>query len=122
MRERGVSRGRKNPHFGKNTGRGPRTHWVDYRGIKLRSSYEVRLAQQFDRRGIEWQYEPQRFDLGDSTYLPDFFLPQLEVFWEAKGYLDPKSQRKIELFRALHPETPLIVATNPVIRQMETST
>lgn len=111
--------GRGNPWFGKETLHGPRTHWHDYKGIKLRSSYEVRLAKCFDRLGIQWDYEPQRFDLGDCTYLPDFYLKDLDVYWEAKGYLDPKSQHKITLFRELHPETPLVVATNSVIKQME---
>lgn len=113
--------GPTNPWFGKDTLHGPRTHWVNYNGIKLRSSYELRLAQQFDRRSMKWQYELKRFNLGSCTYLPDFFLPEFETYWEAKGYLDPKSQLKIKLFRELHPETPLIVATNRVIQLLEQS-
>lgn len=34
-------------------------------------------------------------------------------------WFDSRSQRKAELFRRLHPETPLIVATGPILKLME---
>lgn len=90
-----------------------------YSGIYFRSSYEVRLAKAFDRRGIKWMYEPKRFDLGSCSYLPDFYLPKNKVYWEVKGYFSPESQRKVALFRELHPDKPIIVAANRVIKMME---
>jgi len=93
----------------------------EYAGISFRSSYEVRLAKAFDAHGIRWKYEPTRFNLGTCSYLPDFYLPDLETYWEAKGYFAPESQRKVGLFRTLHPDKPLIVATKNVIKMMEVS-
>jgi hypothetical protein len=110
-------KGRLNPAFGIRSTHGPRSHWVDYNGTKLRSSYEVVLAKGFDALGIQWLYEPTRFDLGTCTYLPDFYLPELGVYWEAKGYYDPESRRRTQLFRQLHPDKPLVVATEIVINQ-----
>jgi hypothetical protein len=110
-------KGRLNPAFGKTPLHGPRTHWVTYNGVKLRSSYEVVLARGFDALTIKWVYEPERFDLGECSYLPDFYLPELGVYWEAKGWLDPESRRRIQLFRQLYPEKPLIVATDVLINQ-----
>jgi len=119
MRRRGSTRGRNNPHFGKQTPHGPRTHWVTHRGVKMRSSWELRFAAALDRRGIEWSYEPRRFDLGEMTYLPDFYVPQFGAYVEIKGWFDPKSQQRIGLFREKHPEIPLIVVNGQVLRQFE---
>jgi G:T-mismatch repair DNA endonuclease (very short patch repair protein) len=91
----------------------------EYKGHNFRSSYELRLAQAFDARGIRWEYEPTRFDLGDSSYIPDFYLPDLKVYWEAKGYFWPKSIEKVRRFRLLNPDKPLIVANDAVIKMME---
>jgi hypothetical protein len=110
-------KGARNPAFGMTPLHGPRTHWITYKSIKLRSSYEVVLAKGFDALGIAWIYEPQRFDLGECTYLPDFYLPDLGVYWEAKGWLDPESRKRIRLFRQLHPDKPLVVASTVVIDQ-----
>jgi len=90
-----------------------------YKGYHLRSSYELRLARAFDSRGIRWEYEPTRFDLGCSSYIPDFYLPDLKVYWEAKGYFWPKSIEKVRLFRSLYPDQPLIVANESLIEMME---
>jgi hypothetical protein len=47
---------------------------VPYGDHVMRSTYEVRVAQALDRLGVKWEYEPRRFDLGYSTYAPDFYL------------------------------------------------
>lgn len=81
----------------------------------MRSTWEVKFAQYLDGRGIRWEYEPARFDLGDCTYTPDFYLPDDDTYWEVKGWLDAVSQKKVRRFRELHPDKPLIVATKPVL-------
>lgn len=105
--------------WGKTPMHGPRTHWHWHNGVALRSKYEVRFAKAMDARRIAWEYEPCRFDLGTCTYLPDFYIPSTGAFWEIKGWLDPKSAKKIRLFRERYPEYPLIVATNDVLTLME---
>lgn len=47
-----------------------------------------------------WQYEPRRFKLSWCTYLPDFYLPELDVWVEIKGYMTEEAQRKIDSFRS----------------------
>ena len=50
-----------------------------YKGYRFRSRLEARWAVFFDALGIEWQYEPEGFELPDGTrYLPDFFLPKFD--------------------------------------------
>ena len=44
-----------------------------YKGYRFRSKLEAKWAVFFDALGIEWEYEPQGFEMSDETrYLPDF--------------------------------------------------
>jgi hypothetical protein len=90
-----------------------------YQGIWMRSSFEMRVAAAFDALGIRWLYEPKRFDLGDTTYLPDFYLPDDDAYWEVKGWLSPVSLHKITRFRELNPEIPLVVIKRCEVELLE---
>jgi hypothetical protein len=89
-----------------------------YGGCAFRSNWELLAAQEFDRRGIKWEFEAHRFDLGDRTYAPDFYLTDEDCFWEIKGFYGPKSKKTIKLFREKYPEVPLVVATKQVLEAM----
>jgi hypothetical protein len=68
-----------------------------YQGkVFLRSSYEIAYAKWLDVNNIMWFYEFWTFDIGDTTYTPDFFLPQTETFIEIKGYLSDRNKYKID--------------------------
>ena len=55
-----------------------------YNGYRFRSRLEARWAVFFDAMKVEWEYEPEGFDLGNGVwYLPDFFL-------EGLGYAEVK--------------------------------
>ena len=64
-----------------------------YAGCRFRSRLEARWAVFFDAIGIEWQYEPQGFEIesvygreeGTWRYLPDFYLPKSNKWVEVKG-------------------------------------
>ena len=73
------------------------------RCVAMRSSWEVAYAKFLDSHGWEWQYEPKAFDLGDSTYTPDFYLPLMDAYVEIKGYLTRANKFKIDRFRELYP-------------------
>jgi len=90
-----------------------------YKGIEFRSSWEVRVAKAFDALGIVWTYEPRRFFLGRRSYLPDFYLPAENVWWEVKGYFPASAQRLIADFRRAYPDRPLVVATLLVVEMLE---
>lgn len=58
-----------------------------YRGYRFRSRLEARWAVFFDGMGIEYEYEPEGFDLGSAGwYLPDFWLPTFNggIYCEVK--------------------------------------
>jgi hypothetical protein len=53
---------------------------------RFRSRLEARWAVAFTEARIEWEYEPEGFDLGDAgLYLPDFWLPQVSMWAEVKA-------------------------------------
>ena len=65
------------------------TKKILYNGIKLGSSYEVKLAKDLDANNIKWSV-PKRVKYIDSNnkvhyYTPDLYLPEYDV------YLDPKN-------------------------------
>lgn len=46
-----------------------------YKGYRFRSRLEARYAIFFDQMGMDWEYEPEGFDLPVyGKYLPDFFI------------------------------------------------
>ena len=56
-----------------------------YKGYRFRSRLEARWAVFFDGLSVKWEYEPEGYDLGQAGYyLPDFFLPGLELWVEIK--------------------------------------
>ena len=65
-----------------------------YKGVKFRSRREARWAVFFDTLGIQWLYEPEAYWLGEMAYLPDFWLPQLNCFWEVKAGKDDEEKMR----------------------------
>lgn len=76
-------------------------------GIFVRSRWEANFARILKAQGIGFEYEPTRFDLGDTTYLPDFKVGN--EYYEIKGYMRPDAKQKLETFRKLYPEISLHV-------------
>lgn len=56
-----------------------------YKGYRFRSRLEARWAVFFDAMGEPWQYEPEGFILPTvGPYLPDFYLPNMQMYVEIK--------------------------------------
>lgn len=53
----------------------------------------------FDRMPLQWNYEPEGHALAGRGYLPDFFLPQLDAWFEVKPDETDGSERTV--FQAL---------------------
>lgn len=68
-----------------------------YKGYRFRSRLEARWAVFFDAAGIKYEYEPEGFEVNLSDeekimYLPDFYLPDFDVYAEVK----PSKQKLYE--------------------------
>lgn len=56
-----------------------------YGGCHFRSRLEARWAVFFDHLEVPWDYEPEGYRLPSGWYLPDFWLPQQDAWFEIKG-------------------------------------
>lgn len=76
---------------------------------------EKKFARILDFYRIKWEYEPRTFmlewdenDSPISSFTPDFYLPELELYIELTTLnqrLVTKKNRKIKKMRELYPET-----------------
>lgn len=82
---------------------------IYYKDICFRSSWEVAYAKYLDFNNIIWQYEPKAFDLGNTTYRPDFYLPETNEYVEIKGWWSDKFDSKIKKFKKLYNNINLII-------------
>ncbi len=71
-----------------------------YKGYYFRSRLEARWAVFFDSINIKWEYEKEGFHFNDGTnYLPDFWLPEVNMWAEVKGeeFTDEETKKAINL-------------------------
>ncbi len=78
---------------------------TEYKGYRFRSRLETRWAIFFDACGVDWEYEPEGYDLGDGLYyLPDFLLHGVDgrdggdLYVEVKGQMTDLDALKINRF------------------------
>lgn len=57
-----------------------------YKGYRFRSRLEARWAVFFDTVGIKYEYETEGFTNGQDCYLPDFYLPDEDMYVEVKPF------------------------------------
>ena len=66
-----------------------------YKGYHFRSRLEARWAVFFDALGLEWEYEPEGFDLGEAGwYLPDFKVEGRYIEIKRKSAFEPAMKPK----------------------------
>lgn len=82
-----------------------------YKGHRFRSRLEARWAVFFDEIRLEWWYEPEGYILNAGWYLPDFFLPALQIHVEVKPTDSADITKPWEFMRCVGPI--LIVAGPP---------
>lgn len=67
-----------------------------YKGCRFRSRLEARWAVFFDELELPWEYEKEGFQLADGMrYLPDFWLPTMDCFFEVKGAAPVDSEKQL---------------------------
>lgn len=59
---------------------------TEYNGIRFRSRLEARWAVFFDAAGEKYEYEPDSFMLDGMGYVPDFYLPNHDLYVEVKPF------------------------------------
>lgn len=86
--------------------------------IKVDGTWELTVAQFMDKVGIQWQRNKKRFNYthlngNDATYLPDFYLPTINIYLEVKGY-----QTELDLKKWSEFKPKLYVIKKPIIEQL----
>ena len=91
-------KGEKNPMYGK-TPTHPKP--IYYGDMCLKSSYEMEFVNRLEFLNIKFEYEPKRFKLTkiNKTYVPDFYLPEYDLWVEIKGWIKEKDIEKITLIK-----------------------
>lgn len=82
---------------------------IRYNQINMRSSWEYIFAYWLDLSGVKWEYECKTFDLGDTIYIPDFYLPEFDCWIEIKGWWREKSIKKFKKFKKVYPDINIYV-------------
>ena len=78
-------------------------------GASYRSSWEANFARLLRHQGIAFEYEPLTYYFpnvkrGAISYLPDFYLPSLDIYIEVKGHMTSKDRTKMKRLKQHHPE------------------
>lgn len=81
---------------------GPKAIETIYNGYRFRSRLEARWAVFFHHAGIPFEYEKEGYDLDSAGwYLPDFWLPDLELWVEIKpSVITEDAETKIKALAA----------------------
>ena len=71
-----------------------------------RSTFELNIAKSLANKGISFEYENVKLTYipKPRTYTPDFYLPETDIYIEAKGYLDKGDRVKMQLVKEQHPD------------------
>jgi hypothetical protein len=119
-RHKGLNSGKNNPMYGR-----PCPSKVNsykggyYKNIWMRSSWEIAYAKYLDENNIDWKYEYKTFNLGESTYTPDFYLTKTKEYIEIKGYWREGTKEKFELFKQLYPNIKITIIGNEKLKELK---
>lgn len=70
--------------------------------VTMRSGWEVKVADYLTFKGFDWYYECEWLSIGDVNYLPDFYIPELEIYIEVKGRKKEEDMIKFNLAKELY--------------------
>ena len=85
----------------------------------FRSGWEANFARILNYNKIDWEYEYKRFDLIDSIYCPDFYLPEFECYIEVQGYVREKKNKNLKKMVEQYPEIKLFILDAEGYSQLE---
>lgn len=93
-----------------------------YRGYRFRSRLEARWAVFMDSLAVKFVYEPEAFELGGVSYLPDFWVPHIKSFIEIKPeHPNEDEQYKAEKLCEFTKENVFIIYGQPEVNESSDS-
>lgn len=95
---------------------GGKSKWYEYNGQKLQGTWELNLAKKFDELNIKWVKLKTNKDIWNYTienkiksYTPDFYLPEINLYLEVKGYWWGNDKEKMKYVLDQNPLKRLVV-------------
>lgn len=78
-------------------------------GIYVRSKWEANYARVLKHKNVNFQFEPKTFfmtreDGSQTSYTPDFYLVDSDLYVEVKGFWMDAAKEKFDLFRQQYPD------------------
>ena len=84
-----------------------------YNGYSFRSRTEARWAVYFDAMYMKYHYEYEDFILSNGKrYLPDFYLPDMDIHVEVKGVATQEEREQLWMFSREY-KTTIVLAEGP---------
>ena len=77
--------------------------------VSMDSTWEVACAQRLDELGVSWERDPsikikyQTKGKRYRNYIPDFYLPEYDIYIEVKGYWTDRAKWKMRDVMAKNP-------------------
>jgi len=68
----------------------------------MRSGWELKVADYLTSQSKDWYYEYKWLDIGDTHYLPDFYLPVENKYIEVKGWKTDKTMKKYNIAKEIY--------------------
>lgn len=87
---------------------------TDFDGHLFRSRLEASWAVFFNHLKIKYEYEKEGFHLDGKMYLPDFWLPEQEIWIEIKGQEPTERERDLAMSLAAMTKHHVLVFWGPI--------
>lgn len=91
--------------------RGGKSTWFEVSGIKVQGTWERDIALKLNEFGIKWSKPKTNNDLfkyvmngKQRSYAPDFYLVDLDIYLEVKGYWWGNDKEKMKLVMEQNPD------------------
>lgn len=96
--------------------KGGKCKWYTVAGQKVQGTYEKLFAESLERQNIKWEKIKTNnhvfkyyINQNKKSYAPDFWLPELNLYVEIKGYWRGNDETKMELVREQHQDKNVVV-------------
>jgi hypothetical protein len=95
---------------------GGKSKWYSVAGQKVQGTYEKKFAESLEEQNIRWEKIKTNnhifsyiSDNKEKTYAPDFWLPELSVYVEIKGYWWGDDENKMRTVKNFHQDKNVII-------------
>ena len=88
---------------------------VDGKIVSMDSTWEVACALRLDELGIKWSRDPSiklpylSEKHRKKNYIPDFYLPELDVYVEVKGFWTDAARHKMKSVQEVNKDIKIII-------------